>query len=105
MTSPLCQARAIFPEEGAVLVQDLLCALVLILGLALAQAAGVMTITMWPKMTAGQIRSTSVGTPTPLRVMTADVTIALTIAIPFLPPSLPQVQREVSAIRNRESRQ
>jgi hypothetical protein len=34
MTSPLCQAQAIHPEEGVVLVQDLLCAL--ILGLALA---------------------------------------------------------------------
>ncbi len=50
MTSPLCQARAICPEEGVVLVQDLLCALNL--DLALAQAAGAPTTTMWPKMTA-----------------------------------------------------
>jgi hypothetical protein len=47
---PLCQAWAIFPEEGVVLVQDLLCALVL--GLALVQAAGAMTTTMLLKMTA-----------------------------------------------------
>jgi hypothetical protein len=38
MTSPLCQAQAICPEEGVVLIQDLFCALVF--GLALAQAAG-----------------------------------------------------------------
>jgi hypothetical protein len=36
MTSLLRHARAIFPEEGVILVQDLLCALVLVLGLALA---------------------------------------------------------------------
>jgi hypothetical protein len=40
MTSPLCQAPAICPEEGVDLVQDHLCALGLALGLALAQAAG-----------------------------------------------------------------
>jgi hypothetical protein len=36
MTSPLFQARAIRLEEGVVLAQDVLCALVLVLGLALA---------------------------------------------------------------------
>jgi hypothetical protein len=40
MTSPLPQAPAIRPEEGGDLIPDLICALVLILGLALAQAAG-----------------------------------------------------------------
>jgi hypothetical protein len=44
MTSPLCPAQAICLEEGVVLVQDLLHALVL--GLALARAAGATTITM-----------------------------------------------------------
>jgi hypothetical protein len=34
MTSSLCQAWAICPEEGVVLIQDLLCALVLVLALA-----------------------------------------------------------------------
>jgi hypothetical protein len=41
MTSPLSQVRTIFPEKGVALVQDLLPALVL--GLALAQAAGATT--------------------------------------------------------------
>ncbi len=50
MTSHLCRARAICLEEGVVLAQNLLCALVL--GLALAQASGAMTITMWLRMTA-----------------------------------------------------
>jgi hypothetical protein len=45
---------------------------------------------MWPKMTAGRIRPSSVGTPTPPRVTTADALIALIRAIPFLPPSPPQ---------------
>ena len=43
MTSPLCQAPAICPEEGVNLVPDHLCTLVLALGLALAQAAGATT--------------------------------------------------------------
>ncbi len=50
MTCPLCRVRAILLEEGVLLAQDLLCALVL--GLALAQAAGATTITMWLRMTA-----------------------------------------------------
>ncbi len=90
MASPLCQAWVICPEEGVVLVQDLLCALVL--SPVLAQAAGATTITMWPKMTAGQIRPSSAGTPTPPRVTMADASIALIRAIPFLPPSPPQLQ-------------
>jgi hypothetical protein len=103
MTSPLCQAQAIFPEEGVVLAQDLIHAH--ILGLGLAQAAGPRTITVWLRMTASQGRSPSVGTCTPLRVMTADVSIALTRVIPFLPPSPLQRQRKLSAPRNRESHQ
>jgi hypothetical protein len=47
MTSPLCQAPAIRPEKGVDLVQDLLRAL--ILGLALAQAAGAKTTIMLTK--------------------------------------------------------
>jgi hypothetical protein len=44
MTSPFCQAWGIRPEKGVALAQDLLCAL--ILGLALAQAAGATTTIM-----------------------------------------------------------
>jgi hypothetical protein len=99
MTSPLCWAWSIFPEEGVILVQDLLRALVL--GLALALAAGAMTTTMWLKMTAGRMQSPSTITCTSLRVTTADISIALTRAIPFLPPSPLQLQRKVSAPRNR----
>jgi hypothetical protein len=100
---PLCWAWAIRLEEGVVLAQDLLCALVL--GLTLAQAAGATTITMRLRMTASQARSPSMGTRTPPRVMTADVSIALTRAIPFLPPSPLQQQRKLSALTNREVRQ
>ena len=103
MTSPLCWARAIFPEEEAVLAQDLLHTLVL--GLALAQAAGATTIIMWLRMTASQARPPRTGTCTPLRVMTAGISITLTRAIPFLPASPLQRQRKVSAPRNREMRQ
>ena len=81
MTSPFCQVRAICLEEGVVLLQDLLRALVL--GLALAQAAGATMTTMWPKMTAGRIHPSSMGTRTPPRVTMAEVSIALTRAIPF----------------------
>jgi hypothetical protein len=52
MTSPLCQALAIHPEEGVDLVPDLLHALVL--GLALAQAAGATTTIILTKMIASQ---------------------------------------------------
>ncbi len=103
MTSPLRWARAIFPEEGAVFAQDLLHTLVL--GLALAQAAGATTIIMWLRMTASQARPPSTGTCTPLKVMTADISITLTRAIPFLPASLLQRRRKVSAPRNRTMRQ
>jgi hypothetical protein len=103
MTSPLCQAWAIRPEEAVVLAQDLLH--VLVLGLALAQAAGATTITMWLRMTASRAHSPSTGTCTPLRVMMAGVSITLTRAIPFLPPSLLQRQRKVSAPRNKKLRQ
>ncbi len=75
MTSPLCQAWAIQLEEGAVLVQDLLCALVL--ALALAQVAGAMTTTMRLKMTTGQLRPSGMDTRTPPRVTMADLSIAL----------------------------
>ena len=103
MTSPLHQVPAICLEEGVNLVPDHLCNLGL--GLALAQAAGAMTITMWLRMTASQARFPSAGTRTPPRVMTADTSIALTRAIPFLPPSLLQRQRKVSTPRNKELRQ
>jgi hypothetical protein len=52
MTSPLCQALAIRPEEGVNLVPDLLCALALVL--ALAQAAGATKTIMWNNMIASQ---------------------------------------------------
>jgi hypothetical protein len=103
VTSPLHWAWGICPEEGVVLVQDLLHAL--ILGLALAQAAGAMTSTMWLKMTAGRLRPSSADIHTPQRVTTLDVSIALIRAIPFLPPSLLQLQRKESTPRNRELHQ
>jgi hypothetical protein len=103
MTSPLCQAPGICPEGGIDLVQDLLCALVL--DLALAGAAGATTAIMLTKMTADQICHSSTGTCTPPRVITADAFIALIRAVLFLPPSPPQLQREVSAPRNRKSHQ
>ena len=90
MTSPLCQALAISPEEGVILVQDLLHALVL--GLALAQAAGATTTIMLTKTTASQVQPPSTGIHpstgicTPKTTMT-DITIARKKAIPFLPPS------------------
>jgi hypothetical protein len=99
MTSPLCQAWTLCPGKGVALVQDLL--LALILGLALAQAAGATTTIMCLMMIASRVHSHSAGTCTPPRGMTADVSIALTRAIPFLPPSLLQRQREVSAPTNR----
>ncbi len=101
MTSLLCWAWAFCPEEVVILAQDLLCAL----GLALTQAAGATTITMWLRMTSSRVRSPSAGTCPPLRVMRADVSIALTRAIPSLPLSPLQWQRNVSAPSNRESHQ
>jgi hypothetical protein len=66
MTSPLCGAWENFPDEGVILVQDLLRALVLVLSLALARAAGATTTTMWLKlkMTTGQLRPSSADTRT-----------------------------------------
>jgi hypothetical protein len=100
ITSPLCLVRAICMEEGVILAQDLLCTLVLCL--ALAQAAGATTITMWLRMTTSRARSQSVGTCKPPRVITTDISIALTRAIPFLPPSSLKQQRKVSAPGNRK---
>jgi hypothetical protein len=99
MTSPLCQAPAICPEEGVDLVPDLLC--VLVLGLALAQAAGARTTIMLTKMIASQGQPPSAGIHTPRTAMT-DITIARTKTIPSLQPSLLQRQRR-SAPRNMES--
>jgi hypothetical protein len=93
MTSPLCQALAICLEEGVHLVQDLLHALVL--GLALAQAAGATATIMSIKMIASQAQPPSVGICTP-RTTIMDITITRTKAIPFLPPSLLQWQRKVA---------
>jgi hypothetical protein len=101
ITSPLCRALATRPEEGVNLAQDLLCALVLSLGLALSQAAGATTAIMLTMMIASQAQPLIAGTHTPLRVTTADVSIALTKAIPFLPPS-PLQQPRKSAPKNRE---
>jgi hypothetical protein len=52
MTSPLCRAPAICPEEGVNLVPDLLCAIAFLL--ALAQAAGVMKKIMSNNMIASR---------------------------------------------------
>jgi hypothetical protein len=106
MTSP--QAPAIRPKEGVKLVPDHLCALVLVLGLALAQATGATATIMLIKMTAILVQQPSkgicpsTGTRTPPRVTTADAFIARTKAILCLPSSLLQKQRR-SAPRNRES--
>jgi hypothetical protein len=95
ITSPLFRAQAICPEEGVNLVPDLLCALILVLGLALAQAAGATTTIMLTKTIASQVQppsmgihpSTGIHTP---RTMMMDITIAQTKAILSLPPSLLQ---------------
>jgi hypothetical protein len=106
MTSP--KAPAICPKEGVDLVPDHL--RILVLGFALAQAAGATAIIMLIKMTASLVQHPSkdihpsTGTRTPPRVTTVDAFIAHTKAILCLPPSLLQKQRR-SAPRNRESRQ
>jgi hypothetical protein len=103
ITSP--QVRAICPKEGVDLVPDHLC--ILVLGLALAQAAGATATVMLIKMTASLVQHPSkgihpsMGTHTPPRMTTADAFIARTKAILCLPPSLLQKQRR-SAPRNRE---
>jgi hypothetical protein len=102
MTSPLCQAPAICPEEGVNLVLDLLCTLALVL--ALAQAAEAMKTIMSNNMIASQVQPPNAGVRIP-RMMMMNITIARTRAIAFSPPSLLQRQREVIAPRNRESRQ
>ncbi len=100
MTSPLCQAPAIHPEEGVDLVPDLVCALALVL--IFAQAAGATKTIMLNNMIASRAQPPNAGVRT-LRTMMTDITIAKTRAIAFLPPSLLQRQREVLAPRNRES--
>jgi hypothetical protein len=100
MTSPLCQAPAICPEEGVDLVPDLLCALILVL--ALAQAAGATKTIMLNNMIASQAKPPNVGVRIP-RTMMTDPTIARTRSMPCLPSSLIQRQREVIAPQNRES--
>jgi hypothetical protein len=108
MTSP--QVPAISPKEGVNLVPDHLRTLVLILGLALAQAAGATATIMLIKMTASLVQHPSkgihpsAGTRTPPRVTMADAFIAQTKAILCLPPSPLQKQRRI-APRNRELRQ
>jgi hypothetical protein len=86
MTSPLRQVPAICPEEGVDLVPDHLCTL--ILGLALAQAAGVTTTIMLTKTSASQVQPPSTGIHpgkgicTPSTTM-MDITIAWTKMILF----------------------
>jgi hypothetical protein len=104
------QAPAICPKEGVNLLPDHLCALTLILGLALAQAAGATATIKLIKMTASLMQHQSkgihpsTGTCTPPRVTKVNAFIARTKGILCLPPSLLQKQRK-SAPRNRESRQ
>jgi hypothetical protein len=98
MTIPLHQALAICPEKGVDL--DLLRALALVL--ALAQAAGATKTIMSNNMITSQAQHPNAGVCTP-RTMITDITISRTRAIAFLPPSLPQRQREIIAPRNRES--
>jgi hypothetical protein len=102
MTSPLCRAPAICPEEGVDLVPDLLCALALVL--ALAQAAGATKTIMLNKMIVSQAQPPNAGVRIPRTIM-MDITIVQTRAIAFLPPSLLQRQREVIAPKNRELHQ
>jgi hypothetical protein len=85
MTSP--QAPAICPKEGVDLVPDHLRALVLLLSLGLAQAAGATATIMLIKMTASLVQHPSkgihpsTGTSTPPKVTTADACIARTKAV------------------------
>ncbi len=87
MTSPLCPASEICPEEGVDLVPDLLCALAL--ALALAQVAGAMKTIMLNNMIASQAQPPNAGVLI-LRMMMMDITILRTRAIDFSPPSLLQ---------------
>ncbi len=98
MTSPLCQAPAVCPEEGVNLIPDHLHALGL--ALILAQATGATATIMLTKTTASQVQHPSTGihpsagTRTPPRVMAADASIAQTKAILYLPPSPLQGKEE-----------
>jgi hypothetical protein len=98
MTSP--QAPAICPKEGVDLVPDHLCAPVLALGLALAQAAGATMTIMLIKTTASLVQHPSksihpsTGTCTPPRVTSVDAFIARTKGILSLPPSPLQGKEE-----------
>jgi hypothetical protein len=94
--------QATRPEKGVALGQDLLCPL--IFGLALAQAARATTTIMWQLMIASKAHSPSTGICTPMMTMT-DITITRTRTILYLPPSLLQQQRKVSAPINRELHQ
>jgi hypothetical protein len=109
MTSPLCQVPEICPEEGVDLIPDYLCALVLALGLAIAQAAGATTTIMLTKMIPSQVQPPSMGIHPSMGICTPrttmmDITIARIKAILSLPPSPLQRQRR-SAPRNRELHQ
>jgi hypothetical protein len=94
------QAHTVQMERGVDL--DLLHALALVL--ALAQAAGATKTIMLNNMIASRAQCLNAGVCTP-RTMMTDITIAQTRAIVFLLPSLLQRQREVIALRNRDSRQ
>ncbi len=86
MTSPLNWAWTPHPEKRVALVQDLLLAFVPVL--ALTWAAGAMPTIMRLIMIARQACPPSAGTCTLPRTMTTDISIFLTRAILFLPPSL-----------------
>jgi hypothetical protein len=90
MTSPLCQAPAIHPKEGADLVPDLLC--VLVLGLTLTQAAGATSTIMSTKTIASQVQLSITGICTTRTTMT-DM------------PSYPLKRQQRSTPRNRQLHQ
>ncbi len=98
MTSP--QAPAICPKEGVDLIPDHLCALILVLGLALAQAAGATATIMLIKTIASLVQHPSkgihpsTGTRTPPRVTTVDVSITRTKAIVFATFSAPKAKKK-----------
>jgi hypothetical protein len=76
MPSPLHQTRTPHPEKGVALIQDLLLPPVPVL--ALAQAAGATTTIMCLMMISRRAHHPSVGTCTPPRTLTMDISIALT---------------------------
>jgi hypothetical protein len=75
MTSPLCRAPAIHPEEGVNLVPDLHCALALVL--TLAKAAGAKKTIMPNNMIASRAQPPNAGICT-MRTKMTDITIART---------------------------